>query len=173
MFDPVRARSLRLLADPDGTRTKDLIYTYDPENPFNEPAAKLLQAQWLDNLGVTVRLQTVPHTRFITERLKGSYVLSRDGWAADYNHPQDWFDNLYGASAGCPDVSCTTGYDTKAYDQLLTKADAEPLPGAIPDYKALSRQLIDDVVLFKPYVLGAGSNNMFDYWWNQIQITSH
>ncbi len=184
VFDPIRARSLRLLADPDGTRTKDLIYTYDPENPFNEPAAKLLQAQWLDNLGVTVRLQTVPHTRFITERLKGSYVLSRDGWAADYNHPQDWFDNLYGASAGCPDVSCTTGYDTKAYDQLLTKADAEPLPGAIPDYKALSRQLIDDVVyiplfytvdafLFKPYVLGAGSNNMFDYWWNQIQITSH
>jgi len=48
----------------------------------------------------------------------------------------------------------------------------------------LSRQLIDDVAyiplfytvdpyLFKPYVLGAGSNNMFDYHWNQIQITSH
>jgi ABC-type oligopeptide transport system substrate-binding subunit len=183
-FDPVKARSLRLLADPDGSRTKDLVYTYDPENPFNEPAAKLLQAQWLDNLGVSVKLQSVPHSRFITERLKGSYVLSRDGWAADYNHPQDWFDNLYGQTAGCPDVSCTTGYETKAYDQLLAKADAEPLNAAIPDYKTLSRQLIDDVVyiplfytvdafVFKPYVLGAGSNNMFDYWWNQIQITSH
>ena len=48
----------------------------------------------------------------------------------------------------------------------------------------LSRQLIDDVayiplfytvdaLLLKPYVLGAGSNNMFNYPWNQIQLTSH
>ena len=183
-FDPVRARSLLLAADPTGANSKGLVYTYDPENPFNEPAAKFVQAQWLANLGVTVKLQTVPHTRFITERLNGMYVLSRDGWAAGYNHPQDWFDNLWGQVAGCPDTNCTTGYDTRAYDQLLAKADAEPLPAAIPDYKTLNRQLIDDVAyiplfyavdafLFKPYVLGAGSNNMFDYYWNQIQITSH
>ena len=184
MFDAVKARSLLLSADPTGARTKGLVYTYDPENPFNEPVAKFLQAQWLANLGVTVSLQTAPHTRFITERLAGNYVLSRDGWAADYNHPQDWFDNQWGKVAGCPDANCTSGYDTKAYDQLLARADAEPLPMAIPDYKTLNRQLIDDVVyiplfytvdafLIKPYVLGAGSNNMFDYWWNQIQLISH
>ncbi|TMF98646.1 MAG: peptide ABC transporter substrate-binding protein [Chloroflexi bacterium] len=184
VFDPVRARSLLLAADPQGAKSKGLVYVYDPENPYNEPVAKFLQAQWLANLGVTVKLQTVPHTRFVTERLAGTYVLSRDGWAADYNHPQDWFDNLWGKVAGCPDVSCTSGYDTRAYDQLLAKADAESLPGSIPDYKTLNRQLIDDVAyvplfyavdafLFKPYVLGAGSNNMFDYWWNQIQLISH
>jgi len=183
-FDAVKARSLLLGADPTGTKSKNLVYVYDPENPFNEPTAKLLQSQWLANLGVSVTLQAVPHTRFITERLKGMYVLSRDGWAADYDHPQDWFDNLWGAAAGCPDVSCSSGYETKAYDQLLAKADTEPLNAAIPDYKMLSRQLIDDVAyiplfytvnpyLFKPYVLGAGSNNMFDYYWNQIQITTH
>jgi len=183
-FDAVKARSLLLAADPDGSKTKNLTYTYDPENPFSEPVARFLQSEWLTNLGVTVKLQSVPHTRFITERLRGDYVLSRDGWAADYNHPQDWFDNLWGQTAGCPDVGCTTGYDTKTYDQLLARADAEPLPGAVADYKALSRQLIDDVayiplfytvdaLLFKPYVLGAGSNNMFNYYWNQIQLTSH
>ena len=183
-FDAGKARTLLLAADPTGTKSKNLAYTYDPENPFNEPTAKLLQSQWLQNLGVSVGLQALPHTRFITERLRGTYVLSRDGWAADYDHPQDWFDNLWGQAAGCPDVSCTTGYDTKAYDQLLAKADTETLSSAIPDYKMLSRQLIDDVAyiplfytvdpyLFKPYVLGAGSNNMFDYHWNQIQITSH
>ena len=183
-FDPVKARSLLQSADPTGGKTKDLVYTYDPENPFNEPVAKFLQSQWLVNLGVTVKLQTIPHTRFITERLRGSYVLSRDGWAADYNHPQDWFDNLWGKAAGCPDMSCSSGYRTKAYDDLLAKADSEPLTVSIPDYKALSRQLIDDVVyiplfytvdafLFKPYVIGAGSNNMFDYYWNQIQLTAH
>src|SRR5439155_826802 len=85
-FDPVRARTLLLAADPNGAKSKDLTYTYDPENAFNEPVAKFLQSQWLTNLGVTVKLQAVPHTRFITERLKGLYVLSRDGWAADYNH---------------------------------------------------------------------------------------
>ncbi|TMG64801.1 MAG: peptide ABC transporter substrate-binding protein [Chloroflexi bacterium] len=183
-FDLVKARSLLQSADPTGGKTKDLVYTYDPENPFNEPVAKFLQSQWLVNLGVTVKLQTIPHTRFITERLRGSYVLSRDGWAADYNHPQDWFDNLWGKAAGCPDMSCSSGYRTKAYDDLLAKADSEPLTVSIPDYKALSRQLIDDVVyiplfytvdafLFKPYVIGAGSNNMFDYYWNQIQLTAH
>jgi len=184
IFDAVKARSLLLSADPGGTKSKGLVYTYDPENPLNEPVAKFLQDQWLANLGVSVTLKTVPHTRFINERLAGSYVLSRDGWAADYNHPQDWFDNLWGKVAGCPDASCATGYDTKAYDQLLAKADAEPLPASIPDYKTLHRQLIDDVVyiplfytvdayVIKPYVLGAGSNNMFDYWWNQIQLVSH
>ena len=183
-FDPVKARSLLLAGDPTGAKSKGLVYTYDPENPFNEPVAKFLQSQWVENLGVTVKLQTVPHTRFITERLRGSYVLSRDGWAADYNHPQDWFDNLWGKAAGCPDTSCSSGYQTHAYDELLAKADTEPLTAAIPDYKALSRQLIDDVAyiplfytvdafLFKPYVLGAGSNNMFDYYWNQVQLTSH
>ncbi len=184
VFDPVKARSLLQSADPLGVKGKGLVYTYDPEGPYNEPVARFLQAQWLANLGVTVKLQTVPHGRFVTERLTGHYVLSRDGWAADYNHPQDWYDNLWGATAGCPDTSCSSGYDTKGYDQLLAKADAEPLPQSIPDYKTLNRQLIDDVAyiplfytvdafLFKPYVLGAGSNNMFDYWWNQIQLVSH
>jgi ABC-type oligopeptide transport system substrate-binding subunit len=183
-FDPVKARALLRSADPSGVKSRGLVYTYDPEGPFNDAVAKFVQAQWLTNLGVTVKLATVPRSRFITERLTGHYVLSRDGWAADYNHPQDWFDNLWGAVAGCPDTSCSSGYDTRAYDQLLAKADAEPLPASIPDYKTLNRQLIDDVAyipllyavdafLFKPYVLGAGSNNLFDYWWDQIQLVSH
>ena len=183
-FDPVRARTLLLDADPDGTKSKNLTYFYDPENPFSEPTARFLQAQWLANLGVTVKLQGVPHAKFIAERLAGSYVLSRDGWSGDYNHPQAWFDNLWGQTAGCPDVGCTTGYDTKAYDDLLARADAEALPAAIGDYKALNRLLIDeaayiplfytvDPLLTKPYVFGAGANNIFDYYWDQIQLESH
>ena len=183
-FDPVRARDLLQSADPTGVKRKGLVYVYDPENQLNEPVANFLAVQWLANLGITVQLQTAPHSRFVMERLSGKYVLSRDGWAADYNHPQDWYDNLWGQAAGCPDTSCTSGYSTRAYDQLLAKADAEPLTTSIPDYKMLNRQLIDDVVyiplfypvsayLFKPYVLGAGANNMFDYWWDQIQLVSH
>jgi oligopeptide transport system substrate-binding protein len=183
-YDPARAKSLVASADPTGSKTKGLVYTYDPENPFNEATAKLLQAQWLSNLGISVDLRAIPRAAFITNRLRGDYVLSRDGWTAEYNSPQTWFDNLWGVTAGCPDATCTSGYVTKAYDQLLAKADGEPLTNAIGDYNALSRQLIDDVAyiplyyttavfLIKPYVHGAGANNLYDYPWSQIRLTAH
>lgn len=183
-YDPAKARNLLLSADPTHAKTKGLVYAYDPENPFNEPTAKFLHAAWLANLDVNVTLQPVPRTTFIANRLKGSYVLSRDGWTAAYNHPQDWFDNLWGTVGGCPDTTCSSGYTTKAYDDLLAKADSEPLVSAGGDYKALSRLLMDDVayiplyytlrpMLIKSYVLGAGHNNLFDYDWDQIQIVSH
>lgn len=184
-YDPVKARQLIQNADPTGAKTQGLAYVYDATNPLNEPTARFLQSQWQDNLGVHVDLQAVSHTQFITSRLSGAYVLSRDGWKADYNYPQDWFDFLWGHfGSGCPDFPCTSGYDTKAYNDLLVKADAETGAQALADYKNLTQMLIDDVVyiplyylngtfLFKPYVRGAGTNNFFDYHWNEIQILSH
>jgi oligopeptide transport system substrate-binding protein len=183
-FDATKAKQLLQSADPNLTKTKGLTYTYDPENALNKPTAEFLQSQWHDNLGVDVAIQPVSHSQFIQARLKGAYTLSRDGWQADYNHPQDWFDNLYGNVVGCPDSGCTTGYDTAAYDSLLKKADAEPMPAALADYKSLNQMLIDDVTyiplyysvgafLIKPYVKGAGTNAFFDHYWNEIQILSH
>jgi oligopeptide transport system substrate-binding protein len=183
-FDAAQAKQLLQQADPQGTKTKGLVYTYDPENPLNKPTAEFLQSQWHDNLGVDVSLQAVSHSQFIKARLKGSYVLSRDGWQADYNHPQDWVDNLWGKIVGCPDSGCTSGYDTAAYDAAVAKADAEPLAQATADYKAIFQQLINDVAyiplyysvgafLIKPYVKGAGTNSFWDYHWNEIQINSH
>ncbi len=183
-FDAAKAKQLLQSADPNGSKTKGLTYTYDPENALNKPTAEFLQSQWHDNLGVDVSIAPVSHSQFIKGRLKGSYTLSRDGWQADYNHPQDWFDNLWGNVVGCPDSSCTSGYDTKAYDTLLAKADAEAMPAALTDYKSLNQMLIDDVVyiplyytvgsfLTKSYVKGFGTNSFFDHYWNEIQILSH
>ena len=183
-YDPGKAKSLLTGADPTGAKTKGLTYVYDPSNPLNKPSAEFMQSQWKDNLGVQVELQAVSHSAFIKSRLKGDYVLSRDGWQADYNHPQDWFDNLWGSALGCPDSSCTSGYYTKAYDDLVLKADQESGDAALADYKKLSQMLIDDVAyiplfysrgsfLFKPYVKGAGTNNFVDYPWNGIQILQH
>jgi oligopeptide transport system substrate-binding protein len=182
-FDPTTAKALLHSADPTGNLTKGLVYTYDPNSPINGTTATNLQDQWQTNLGVKVDLQPVDHATFIKTRLKGGYVLSRDGWQADYNHPQDWFDNLWGALAGGADGT-TTGYVNPAYDALLKKADAESMPQALTDYKALSQMLIDDVAyiplyysvgafLFEPYVKGAGTNNFFDHYWNELSILQH
>jgi len=183
-FDAAQAKTLLKGADPDGSKTKGLTYTYDPNNPLNKDVAVFLQDQWQTNLGVHVDLAAVDHSAFIKARLKGSYVLARDGWQADFNHPQDWFDSLWGSAVGCPDANCTSGYTTPAYDAAVKKADQEPIEQAIPDYQAVSRMLIQDVAyiplyysvgafLIKGYVKGAGTNAFFDYYWNQYQIQNH
>ncbi|MDQ2942578.1 MAG: peptide ABC transporter substrate-binding protein [Candidatus Dormibacteraeota bacterium] len=183
-YDPSRAKQLFQNADPTGAKTKSLAYVYDSSSEFNKMTAEFLQSQWQDNLGLHVDLQAVQRTQFLRSRLNGEYVLSRDGWKADYNHPQDWFDSQWGHIVGCPDSNCSSGYDTKAYDDLLDRADAETGDQALADYRKLNQMLIDDVVyiplvysngsfLFKPYVRGAGTNNFFDFHWDEIQLLSH
>ncbi|OLD09704.1 MAG: hypothetical protein AUJ09_00225, partial [Firmicutes bacterium 13_1_40CM_3_65_11] len=99
-FDAAQAKTL-LQQNGGASAVAGLKYAYDPENPLNVATAQFLQAQWQQNLGVHVDLLPVAHSPFIKARLKGDYVLSRDGWQADYNHPQDWFDNLWGTKLGC------------------------------------------------------------------------
>jgi ABC-type oligopeptide transport system substrate-binding subunit len=182
-FDAAKAKSL-LDANGGAAAVQGLSYAYDPNNPLNTSVAQFVQDQWQTNLGVHVDLTPVDHSAFIKGYLSGHYVLARNGWQADYNHPQDWYDNLWGKIPGCPDANCGSGYDTQAYDQLLAKADTEALPGATADYQKLGKMLSDDVTyiplyysvgafLFKPYLKGAGTNNFFDYYWDQIQILSH
>jgi oligopeptide transport system substrate-binding protein len=183
-FDPAQAKQLLQSADPTGAKTKGLTYWYDPEQPIYRDSAPFLQDQWQTNLGVHVELQKQSHSAFIKSRLKGDYVLTRDGWLIDYPHPQDYYDGLYGKNAGCPDANCTSGYDTKAFDDLATKANALPLDQGLPVYKQMAQMLIDDVVyiplanfagvfLWKTYVKGIGANATFEWFWNEYQILQH
>jgi ABC-type oligopeptide transport system substrate-binding subunit len=183
-FDSTRAKSLLKSADPDGSKTRGLTYVYDPENPLNGAAATYLQDQWQTNLGVHVDVQPESHSQFIKDRLAGKFVMSRDGWQADYDHPQDWFDNMYAKINGCPDTNCTSGYTNQQFEALAAQADGKPVADALPLYKQMSQLLIDEVAyiplfytvgafMFKPYVKGAGTNNFFDFWWNQISILQH
>ena len=183
-FDATKAKSLLKSADPDGSKTKGMTYVYDPENPLNASTAQFLQDQWQTNLGVHVDVQPESHSQFIKDRLSGKFVLSRDGWQADYDHPQDWFDNLFAKVAGCPDANCTTGYSNPQFDSQLTQADGKAVSDALPTYKQLSQMLMDDAAyiplyysvgafMTKPYVKGAGTNAFADFWWNEYQIMQH
>jgi oligopeptide transport system substrate-binding protein len=183
-FDAAQAMTLLKQGDPDGSKTKGLSYAYDPNNPLNGQVAQFLQDQWQTNLGIHVNLTPVDHSAFIKGYLSGKYIMARNGWQADYNHPQDWTDGLWGKAAGCPDSNCGSGYDTPAWDAAAAAADAKPLSAATPDYQAMMKMLEDDATyvplyysqgafLIKPYVQGAGTNDFFDYYWNGIQIQSH
>jgi len=58
-FDATKAKQLLQSADPGGSKTKGLTYTYDPENALNKTTAEFLQSQWHDNLGVDVAIAPV------------------------------------------------------------------------------------------------------------------
>ena len=182
-FDPTQAKSLLKQYDPNGTLTANLKYSYNAGG-LNDPVAAYLQNEWQQNLGVHVTLDpSSDASAFINNRLSGKYVMSRDGWQFDYNHPQDWFDNLWGYKATAAGAN-TSGFDDPTYDSILKQADAEPLSQALPLYNQLSKILSTDVVyiplyysvgnfVIASYVKGAGSNTAFDYYWDNISILSH
>ncbi len=182
-FDATQAKSLLKQYDPNGTLTAHLTYSYNAGS-LNENVADYLQSQWKTNLGVNVTLNSVSDASiFISNRLSGKYMMSRDGWQFDYNHPQDWYDNLWGAIPTSEGAN-TSGFDDPTYDSVLKTADAEPLDQALPLYKQLAQILQKDAVyiplyysvgnfLIAPYVSGAGSNTSFDHYWDEIKIFSH
>jgi len=178
-FDAAAAMTLYKQWDPTGSKVKNLTYSYNP-SAQNQATAENLQAQWKQNLGVTVKLEAIDRQTFFTSRDKKTYIMFRHSWSADYDHPQDWFDNLYVTGAG----SGGTGYSNKALDQLVTSADQKPIDQSLNDYIQAQKMMIDDSFsaplyygvqpyIIKPYVKGAGGNAFFDYLWTDIRILQH
>jgi oligopeptide transport system substrate-binding protein len=183
-FDPGRAKALLNGADPDGTRTKGLTFVYDAESPLYRSLAENLRDQWSANLGVHVEVQAETHQQLLRDERSGKLVLSRAGWQADYDHPQDWYDNLFGKAGGCPDSNCGSGYDSPQFDQLAGQAAGKPLPDALPLYRQLGQMLSADAAyvplvystrayMVKPYIRGAGANNLLERPWVVYQVLEH
>lgn len=182
-YDPTQAKTLLQQYDPTGKLTANLKYSYNAGG-LNDGVAAYLQNEWQTNLGIHVSLDpSSDASQFISNRLTGKYVLSRDGWQFDYNHPQDWFDNLWGAIASAGG-SNTSGFDDSTYDSLLKQADQLPMDKALPLYKQLAQLLQQDVVYIPlyysvanftihSYVKGAGSTTAFDHYWNEISVQTH
>jgi ABC-type oligopeptide transport system substrate-binding subunit len=195
-FDPVKAKSLVQQYDPTGSKLAGLKYSFNASD-FNTAVASYLQSQWQTNLGINVLLDPNQDVNaFINDRVAGKYVLSRDGWQFDYNHPQDWYDNLWGVT-GVAAGNNSSGYGDDGssgdgandpqptYDSTLAKADVTTdTNAALPLYNQLAAQMQADVAyiplyqtvvqfLIHSYVQGAGSNLGFDYYWNRISLQSH
>jgi oligopeptide transport system substrate-binding protein len=179
-FDATTAKSLLQQADPTGSKTAHLTYTFNT-GAFNQAVAENLQSQWKDNLGIQVDIKAGDRKAFFDSRTKLNEIIFRHSWQADYDHPQDWFDNLFVTGAG----NGGTGYSNKKLDDLVAKADiTQNVDDAIALYKQANQILVDDVIgaplvytqgvfLTKKYVKGAGASSFYDYYWNEIQIQQH
>jgi oligopeptide transport system substrate-binding protein len=179
-FDAAAAKAEYKAWDPDGSKVKNLTYTYDT-NAFNKAVCTNLSAQWRKNLGVTVTCVEMDRKTFFDDRNgRCAYPVFRQSWSADYDDPQDWFDYLFvtGASSS---GSC---YSNPNLDKVVATGDAEPLSQGVVDYNTAGHMLINDSVfaplvygvqqyLSHSYVAGVGGNALYDYDWTQARILQH
>jgi oligopeptide transport system substrate-binding protein len=179
-FDPTAAKAEYKAWDPTGSKVKGLTYTYDTD-PFNKAVCTNLVQQWQKNLGVMVGCVEMDRKTFFDQRNgQCAYPMFRQSWAADYDHPQDWFDYLFvtGASSS---GSC---YSNPDLDKAVATADATPLSSAPNGYGTAGYLLIATSVfaplvygvqqyLVHPYVAGAGGNALYDDYWTTAKILQH
>ena len=179
VFDKARAQSLYKQWDPDGSKVKNLVYTYNT-SAFNKAVCDNLASQWKENLGVNMQCTAQDRASFFNARTKCTYPIFRHSWGADYDHPQDWFDFLFVTDAG----SGGACYSNSQLDQMATQANAKPLSQSLDTYKAMNKILVDNTVtgnlvygvqqyLVHAYVTGASGNPLYDNYWSDVKILQH
>jgi len=182
-FDKAAAKALYQKWDPDGSKVKGLQLRYNA-NPTNNKVYQNIQAQWQENLGVKVDLAPSDFPTLQRDRKAKNAIVYRESWGADYDHPQDWFDNLYICSQAQVGRGNYTGYCNKELDDLVSKADALPISQSEKMYKDAQKLMIKDVVwgmlfygtqpyMVQDYVKGAGFNSLYDFTWLGIRILKH
>jgi ABC-type oligopeptide transport system substrate-binding subunit len=183
VFNATKAKQDLQTWDPNGTKRNGLVYWYNTATS-NKAIADNLQSQWQTNLGIHVDTQSTDFPTFLTARQDKKYILFRDSWGADYDNPQDWFDNLFICSQAAVGLGNNDGYCNKTTDQLVLKAERETGSQATTDFTTANKQLITDVIganlvygnnvyFVKPYVQGAGGNALYDNSWVNISIAQH
>jgi oligopeptide transport system substrate-binding protein len=128
-FDPEKAR--KLLAEAgfkDGSGNYDaskfpvdqVDITYNTQES-NKTVAEYVQAQWKQNLGITVPLKNMEWKTFLNMRSKVEYNgFARSGWVGDYMDPFTFL-NLFYTNAG----DNGTGWWDPEYVKMLDKANLE------------------------------------------------
>ena len=179
VFDKAKAQSLYKQWDPDGSKVKGLVWTYNT-SAFNKAVCENLASQWQANLGVQMQCAAQDVASFFHARTKCSFPIFRHSWGADYDNPQDWFDFLFVTDAG----SGGACYSNSQLDQMSTQANAKPLSQSLDTYKAMNKILVDNTVtgnlfygtqqyLSHPYVKGVGGNPLYDNYWFGLKILQH
>jgi oligopeptide transport system substrate-binding protein len=184
-FDATAAMALYKKWDPTGSKVKGLEYRYNTSGG-NTKRAQNLQAQWKQNLGVDVKLVPSDFPTLQKDRKKKIVILGRESWGIDYDHPQDWFDNLFSCSQAKVGRGNDEAYCNPAMDSITNAANQKSIndPATVAEYVKASKMLVDDVVwmtidygtqpyMTQTYVKGMGYNGLYDYPWEGIRLLQH
>jgi oligopeptide transport system substrate-binding protein len=147
-------------------------------NENNRAIGEFVQAQWKQNLGVTIPLQTMEFRTFLAERHTLQYVgFAQLLWSGDYMDPFTFLGLHYGK-----DSNGDTGFFDPKYDDMLDQANAELDPQV--RYEKLARTeyyLLDQANVVsltinatnwmkKPYVKGMYPNPGTLFPWKFVYI---
>ncbi len=87
----------------------------------NKAVAEFMQAQWKQNLGVTISLKNMEWKTFLNVRKELSYNgMARAGWVGDYMDPFTFLNLFYSENN-----DSSTGWSNPKYDKLLDDANKE------------------------------------------------
>jgi oligopeptide transport system substrate-binding protein len=186
LFNPEKARQLLAEAgyrdsqgnyDPSKFPVAEVEVTYNPDGANGE-ISEWLQAQWKQNLKLTIPLKSLEFRTFLVSRPKGEYKgIARDGWVGDYMDPYTYL-GLFSSGSG---DNATQWTDPK-YDQLLDEANRISDPQQ--RYEALAKAeayLLDQQPFIlldipkvnwmkKPYVKGMYPNPGTLHAWKFVYI---
>jgi oligopeptide transport system substrate-binding protein len=159
-FDPTGAQALLAEAGfPGGAGFPKITYSFATTSA-NQRRAEFLQAQWKQNLGIDVQLNSMESKAYQAAFKAKDYQLAFGGWGADYPDPQDWFNTLFGCKGG----NNKYNYCNPNFDSLVAKADTgTDLSDRVALYNQAQTLLIQDapvapifirgrMVVVKPYV---------------------
>jgi oligopeptide transport system substrate-binding protein len=185
-FNPERAKQLLAEAgyrdasgkfDPKKFPIDQVQLTYNTSES-NRQVAEFVQAQWKQNLGLTVPLNNVEWKTFLNMRSKLEYKgFARSGWVGDYMDPNTFLALFYTRSG-----DNGTGWFDPRYAALLREANSEPDQAKRYAILARAEAMLLDVApvvplvtpatswMKKPYVKGMYPNPGTLHAWKYVYI---
>lgn len=188
IFDPERAR--KLLAEA-GFKVEGAEGSFNcPSFPVdkvnlnyntaesNRAVAEFVQAQWKQNLGITIPLRNQEFKTFLPMLNKVEYDgFARRGWVGDYMDPFTFLGLFY-----TPANDGATGWWNQDYDNMLTKSNNELDPQkryeimARAEFFVMQQQIVIPLMtqatnwMKKPYIKGLYPNPGTLHAWKFVYI---
>ncbi len=151
-FDPEKAKQLLAEAgfrgadgkfDPKKFPISEVEFNYNT-NESNRQVAEFIQAQWKQNLGLTVSLRNSEWKTFLPMRSKLEYKgFARSGWVGDYMDPYTYL-SLYIVKEGGANG---TGWWDPKYNKMLENANREP---DVPKRMAMLAEAEEYLLQYQP-----------------------
>ena len=185
-FDPAKAKLLLADAgfkdasgqfDPAAFPVGEVELTYNTSES-NRSTAEFLQAQWKQNLGVTIPLRNMEFRTFLQMRAGLEYRgLARSAWIGDYMDPFTFL-SMYATESG----ENGSGWSDPEFSRLLSDANRERDPihrnRMLADAEARLLQGQPMLPLFnsatnflkKPFVKGLYANPVTMHAWKYVYI---